>query len=279
MDRSPLRIDWLLAALLLGGVALGQGQQSNALARELREKGVAGPGFVQESFLGGLKTRLEERFGEKRGGSMFDGFVRRGARMKRDDVRRLLNGQATKSQMRAWFGKRNLSGVRAVVDGVVLDKDMRLFFGILLFEMIDGFGLDPSAEFCRQVNHARDEMTEKDFRRILVGGITENLVERAFGFTDGEDQKFMKKILRSTRGSRYFTHPLCDSMPIGSTRGFEPRRFPAIRKGKGKKEQGYEDGLAGGLPFDNALPFVPFYGRNIEQIYEQIHEAAAKAAK
>jgi hypothetical protein len=250
--------------LVLAALALAQGRQT---PDGVYLKGTCGPGFVQAEFLAGFDAALKDEFGAQRAGEMVAAL--RGAGLDARETLALLNGQLTDSQLRRALGVRHerLPFVRKALDAAVAGKDRRLLFGVLLRTMVEK-GEDPSSDFC-QIGRSRDTMSDEEFDRICRGEVSTSLLKDSFGFKSKEDAQLMQQYVNRARSSPYLLHPMGASLAgRAKARGaYDPEKFPKPRDGMPGYGNEYKEGTAGGLPFEQALPPVPFYGRNLEDYF------------
>ena len=259
---------FLLAALAAAQSPGSKGKQT--MADRLRLRGFAGPGFVQKEFVGGLGGHLEEGFGARRAEKMIERLGSR--KLSARDVLRLENGEATKSQVRSVFGanRGEVKDVLQVLDRAVIDKDRKLFFGIIIMTTVFDLKIDATSDFCRQVATACAVIDGDQTAKLLSGNVSRNTVKEIFGFRAKADQRVMQRILNRAWDSVYLTHPLADSITrrAGRPRGrFEAMGYPRLRRGMPGYGGEFASGKAGGLPFDAGMPPCPFFGKNLEDLF------------
>ncbi|MHC4491010.1 MAG: hypothetical protein ACYTDU_05245 [Planctomycetota bacterium] len=259
----------VLAALAAAQSPGSKGKQT--MAEKLRLRGFAGPGFVQKDFVGGLGGHLKEGLGARRADKMIE---RLGSHdLSARDVLRLQNGETTKSQVRTVFGanRGEIKGVLQALDRTVIDKDRKLFFGIVIMTMVFDFKIDATSDFCRQVAMTCTLMDGDQTAKLLSGNVSRNTVKEIFGFRAKADQREMQRILNRAWDSVYLTHPLADSITRRAgrpKRRYEARRYPTLRRGMPGHGGEYASGKAGGLPFDTEMPPCPFFGSNLEDFFD-----------
>jgi hypothetical protein len=249
---------------LLATLALAQGRQTR---EAFFTSGACGPGYVQADFLDALLARLSREFGDRHAKAMLDHL--RGARVDAARMVKLLNGQLEDSDLRDLFGlsHERPAFVRAALDAAVADKDKRLLFGALVRTMVEK-GVDPSSDFC-QLGQFRDKLTDDQFDRICRGEATAAQIGDCFGLKSNQDQGDLEGYLQATRASPYLLHPLGASLARRAKVAgkYDPEKFPKPRDEMPGYGNAFEDGTAGGLPFDKGLPPVPYYGQNLEDFF------------
>lgn len=251
--------------------------QRPTAAERLALKATAGPGYIQQSFVGGLEASFGEQFGPVPAGRMIELLRKRG--LDADDALGLMNGRRMmKSDLRKTFGLRGaqLDDAEKAIGRAVDAKDRALYFGVLLTAMVADFDVDPAGEFCKQIVAARG-MSADDFRQLRAGVMSRSLCEDAFGLDDEDDQRFMQDVLKRVNRSPLLKHPMAGSLGLGRG-GFDRDAFPVLRPGMPGSGDAFADGSAGGLPFDKDLPPCPFAGENLEGFFEGERKAAAEAA-
>jgi hypothetical protein len=249
---------------IMAALALAQGRQTR---EAFFTSGACGPGYVQADFLDALRLRLGREFGQHRADAMLKSL--RAAAPDAAAMLALLNGAPDDDEIRRLLGLRHerLQFVRGALAGAVADKDKRLLFGALVRTMVEK-GVDPSSEFC-QLGRFRDRLTDDQFDRICRGEATGALIRDAFGLKARRDQSDLEGYLVATRASPYLLHPVGASLARRARlRGdYDPAKFPKPRDEMPGYGNQYKDGTTAGLPFDQGLPPVPYYGRNLEDFF------------
>jgi len=243
------------ALIILALAALLAAQVEEALKDALARRATAGPGAIQQEFLDVLRASLEKRAGKERAKKMLDRLKTRS--ISALDVRKLMNGGATTSQVQEWFGAggRSLPKVEAAVADAVDAKERSGYFGILLHIMVRDFGIDPTADFCAQVIGAKDELSRDEFRKLCRGNVSTGTVKKAFGLTARDDCKFMQDILLALQNSPLVRHPMLESLGLGRDGTYDRKEFPPLQDGM--RGHGMEGDAAGGLACDLSLPPCP----------------------
>jgi hypothetical protein len=251
---------------LLAALALAQGPQT---PEALYLRGTCGPGYVQSDFLDALRAQLANEFGERRGNEMADHLRGQRARLDIKRTLALLNGQATDQELRDLFGlaHERPQFVRKALEGAVADKEKKLLFGALVRTMVEN-GVDPSSDFC-QLGQSRDSMSHDQFERLCRRDASASLMGECFGLKSRKDQQAMQGYMNDAWASPYLLHPVSASLAgRAKLRGaYDPAKFPKARDEMPGYGNDYKEGMAGGLPFDQGLPPVPFYGRNLEEFF------------
>lgn len=267
------------ALLLAGGVVLAQGagagSSKKTIAEELRASATAGPGYIQGEFVSDLSNGLEQRFGEERSKQMLDRLGQSG--LDSQGVCGLMNGQTTTSGLQDLFGARRseLPGLEDALGEAVDGKNRKMFFGIMIFVMVVDFDVDADAEFCRQAFGAQGEMSKESFDKLTRGNVSTNTIGEAFGFQDKSDCKFMQEILNAMMSSVFMQHPMGASMGMGGGQPLTEQQrgqFPQLGEGMPgfpAPGSGFENGTAGGLPFDMEMPPCPFAGGNLKDFFSE----------
>jgi hypothetical protein len=262
----------VLCVLLAGGAAFAQGAgggTKKTIAEQLRDSGTAGPGYIQEEFLGGLKGGLKEQFGEERSNEMWEKF--QGEDLDEKEILGLMNGETTKSGLQDMFGaeRGELGGLLDAIKEMVGEKEKSIFFGIVIIVMIVDFDVDPSSDFFKQVVNSKDEMSDKDFGKLKKGNVSKNTCGEAFGFDNKDDQKFMQQIMNGANQSPFMSHPMGQSMGDDKMKKgeFDASKFPELQEGMPGFGEDFADGMAGGFPFDQEMPPCPFMGGNMQAIF------------
>jgi hypothetical protein len=269
-----IAFSFLLCALLLGGVAFAQGAgggtKKKTIAQQITDSATAGPGYMQQDFLTGLKGSMKEQFGEKRSDEMWKDF--QGQELSEKDILGLMNGDATKSKLKDLFGAKSaeLEKLLKALEEAVDDKNQSMFFGVVIFIMIVDFDVDPSSDFFKQVCNSKDEMSKEDFEKLMAGNVSTKTAESAFGMQSKDDQKFMQQILNGANQCPCMNHPMGESMGIGDPGKMDKEQFPMMAEGGPGSGPQFQDGMSGGFPFDQEMPAFPFMGDNMEGIFIMI---------
>jgi hypothetical protein len=269
-----IAFSFLLCALLTGGVAFAQGAggvtNKKTIAQQITDAATAGPGYMQQDFLTGLKGNLKDQLGEKRADEMWKEF--QGQELTEKDILELMNGDATKSDLKDFFGASSgeLEKLQKALEEAVDDKNQGMFFGIVIFIMIVDFDVDPSSDFFSQVCKSKDEMSKDDFEKLMAGNVSTKTCGSAFGFENKDDQKFMQQILNGANQSPCMNHPMGESMGIGDPGKMDKDQFPMMAEGGPGSGTEFQDGMSGGFPFDQDMPACPFMGGNMDGIFIMI---------
>jgi hypothetical protein len=260
----------LLTLTTLTALALAQGQQTT---ETFYVKGACGPGYVQRDFLDGLLLRLGQEFGESHAETLVANL--RAAAIDSARAIDLMNGRLTDAELKQLFGLQHEKPqfVRKALEEAVADKDRRLLFGALMRTAVEK-GVDPSSEFC-QFGRSRDEITDDQFDRLCRGETSASLMRDCFRLRQRDDQRAMQGYVAATRMSPYLLHPLGASLALrakrsskrGGAEAYDPSKFPTVRDEMPGYGDDFNDGKAGGLPFDKTLPPVPYYGKNLEDFF------------
>ena len=262
-----------LALCVLGGLAWAQAKPtiaeqlrgssgSQTIAQQLRQGGTAGPGYMQQDFLNGLGGSLQEQFGDRRGQQMLQTLQGQG--LSSDDMLKLMNGQATTSQLGTMFGagRGELDGVRSALDAAVGRKNQKMFFGILIvIVVIDCEKTD--GEFLKQMCNGMEAMDPAVFEKLMRGDVSTSTIQQGFGFADKSMCKEMQDCLNAMRESPLVNHPMAQSMGMGDQSRFDKAEFPKAGEGMPGYDTHFAGGMAGGMPFDTGMPPMPFAGANM----------------
>jgi hypothetical protein len=242
-----------------GAGGSSQGKIAASLQASLAKKTTAGPGAVQSSFFGGLSGQLTSGFGKKTSAKMMTSL--RSQSLVSKDVTKLMNGGATKSQLKKWFGasRSQVGKVDKALDGAVDEKNRNGFFGMLMSIMSKDFGIDPTSDFASQCGSAKEEIDKDMFKKLCSGDVSTKTIEEAFGLKAKDDCKFMQEILNSLKSSPMTQHPMMSSLGMGKSGGsLDKSKFPKLTKGMAGF-CGSKEGDAGGFACDFKLPPCPFF--------------------
>jgi len=276
-------------ALLAGGIAFGQGAASGTakktIAEQLRDNATAGPGYIQGDFVSHLSTGLTQRFGEDRSQQMIQQLDQSGLDSK--GVISLMNGQTTSSGLENMFGasRSELSSVEAAVGDAVDSKNRSMFFGIMIYVMVVDFDVDADAEFCQQAFGAETEMSKDALTRLTRGNVSTSSIQEAFGFQDKSDCKFMQDVLNAMMSSAFVRHPMAASLGMGGGKTLSDQdrsQFPQLMEGMPgfpSAGSGFENGTAGGLPYDRAMPPCPYGGPNLKEFFSPEESGATSQSE
>lgn len=252
----------LLCVLLMGGLAVAQGTRKRHSKEDMQKGCMASTGFVASEFLKDLEKQLTDQFGKERAAEMMKAFA--AAKLKPRDSLGLLNGKATKSDLKAWFKikDRELEGCQKSLEHAVDEKDKNLFFGLMFQVMTGDFDVDPTGEFCKQACGAKDEMKKATWEKLKQGNRSKRTLTEGFGFSNKDDLKFLQDIINRVMESPMLNHPMCESMGLGNARQFSKDDFPEMGQGMAGFGE-HQDGRAGGQPFPADMPPCPFFGENM----------------
>ncbi|MEM8884008.1 MAG: hypothetical protein AAGD14_08070 [Planctomycetota bacterium] len=266
---------WAGPALAQGALGRPVGKAGQALRDALTRNLNAGPGAIQKDFFGNLEEQLVKQLGSKKGAKYFANLQKQ--TISTNDVQKLMNGQATRSQMADWFSasRPSLSKLEQAVDDTVAQKNRDGFFGILIIVMVQDFGMDPTADFCAQVGGAKEELDEKMLKKLVTGNVSTSTIEKAFGLESKQDCKFMQEILNAVQSSPFVQHPMMTSLGMGGGK-FVKSAFPTLEPGMPGAGMDEEKG-AGGMPCDFDLPPCPFMPESFSETMKSCKVEAEKA--
>ena len=257
------------------GGGSSKGMVGNALKQAMNTNGTSGPGGIQKSFMNNLQGNLQNKLGKKRGGKAYSNL--QNSALSSTDATKLLNGQATKSQLKKWFGtsRGQVDEVKKSVDGAVSQKNKDGFFGMLNSIMTKDYGVDASGDFASQACGAKMTITPEQLKKLTGGNSSVKVITSIFGFGSKDDSKFMQKILNSLQSSGMGSHPMMSSLGMGGgkkggKRDYDKDDFPKLTEGMsgfGMDEQ--TGGLAGGLPCDFEMPPCPFFDGSFKDLLEK----------
>ncbi|MHC4938748.1 MAG: hypothetical protein ACYTHK_07255 [Planctomycetota bacterium] len=264
-----------IPALAQGAGGSSQGAVGQALKSALKQNTTAGPGAIQQSFFDSLQKSLNDKFGKKTASKLMNNM--QGKSLSKNDVQKFMNGLATKSQVKDWFGasRKQMGKLEQSVDDAVAEKNRNGFFGIMIIVMVVDFGMDPSADFCSQACGAKEELDEEAFKKLCSGNVSTNNIKDAFGFGSKDDCKFMQEILNAMQSSPFAQHPMMQSMGMGKGGKFDPSKFPSL--GEGMPGFGMEGFEAGGMACDFELPPCPFLDGSFEDMMKKCEKEAEEA--
>lgn len=265
----------LLSGLLLAGVAAAQGAggggANQTIGQQLRNQGVAGPGYIQTDFLKDLGTQLTDDFGADKSNKLMGNLDSN--QPSSDEVLKLMNGQTTNSDIQEMFGvgQSEAPRINESVQQTVEKKDRKMFFGIVIFIACCDFDVSADSDFLKQIAGGKDALSKESFDKLLKGNVSTKTVGECFGLSDKDDQKFMQDILNAVWKSAFVQHPMAQSLGAGqkggaAMGGFDPKMFPTLGEGMPGFGGDFAGGEAGGLPFDMKLPPCPFMGENLDKI-------------
>lgn len=262
----------LLGAALLAGAASAQGAAGGGkkptIGEQIKEQGIAGPGFVQEQFLGGLETKLGETFGETKGDQYMESLGKN-PDVTSDDMVDLMNGEVSESELQKMFGapKSDSKQIEGCVKEQVGDKNKCMFFGMVLIVVIGDFGMDPTSDFTKQIAGSREGIKEEDFQKLLQSNVSTNTIGKCFGFENKDDQKLMQEILNALQQCPFVNHPMAKSLGMGDKKPLDRSKFPQLGAGMPGSGEAFAGGEAGGCPFDMEMPPCPFFGSNLDSFF------------
>lgn len=266
-------------ALVLGAapvLAQGAGQSApgaagKALKAALTKNITSGAGSIQQSFFDNLKGNLGKNLGSKAGDKAFDEFQRQN--LTKNDVQKLMNGNTTTSEAKKWFGtsRKQVGKVEKSIDEAVEQKDKDCFFGILIVVMVGDFGMDPTADFCKQAAGAKETISKEEFDKLANSNVSTKSVGAIFGFGSKDDCKFMQEILNAMLSSCFVQHPMMKSMGMDKEGEYSKEDFPPLEKGMPGADMD-KDAIPGGMPCDLELPPCPFMPGKFEDMLKKCGE-------
>jgi len=251
-----------LAASASAQGAGGGGKQT--IAEQIKKESMAGAGYVQKDFLGGLGSKLTDAFGKTKGEKYLE-TLSENPDVSPEDLLDLMNGEVTESEIQKMFGapKSDSDRLEKCVKDEVKEKNKCVFFGIVVVIAVCDFGVDPTADFAKQICGSREEITDEEMQKLQLKNFSKKTIEECFGFKGEEDQDFMQQILNALGSSPFLSHPLAKSLGMAGKKAFSRDDFPKLGEGMPGFGGEFESGEAGGCPFPKDLPPCPFFGENL----------------
>jgi len=254
-------------------LAQGAGQSTpgaagQALKQALGKNITSGAGSIQQSFFDNLKGNLGTNLGTKQGDKAFDKFQRQN--LSTNDVEKLINGGASKSEVKKWFGtsRPQTDKVRKSLDDAVEQKNKDGFFGILIIVMVGDFGMDPTADFCKQAGGTKETISKEQLEKLLKSNVSTKSVGEIFGLDSKEDCKFMQEILNAMKSGPFVQHPMMKSMGMGTAGKYDKADFPKLEKGMPGANLD-KDATPGGFVCDFDLPPCPFFSGSFKDMLKK----------